>query len=421
MIFRITYIVFATFLLTISLSACTTEAPKQMQMPPAVVQVAPVKLGPFKEKTDYICTLKSRKSVTLSPHVDGHITEIFVSSGQNVKAGDKIMKIDSRMQSAQTNAVEIGAASVESDLSTAKATLASLESALIGKKANVQYNETQLSRYTNLRKEGAVSSSDLDLWRNNCSTAQADRDATLQQIEAQKMTIQKFERNHRQMLANLDAQKEQLRYFEITAPFAGEIGDVPVKVGDHVSSASQLTSLTENHPLEAYIDVPAEKAGEIKKGQQVALTSSDGAQYGNSQVIFIAPVVDSNSQTVLVKALYPNTKSELRAAQTVRAQIVWHQKDGISVPTQAVRQAAGKFFVFVAEKGGAASNLVAKQTEIEVYGIEGSDYQVKSGLKPNDHIVLTGIQRLFDGAPIVAKAELNSTGETTAHRHQEIH
>ncbi len=147
--------------------------------------------------------------------------------------------------------------------------------------------------------------------------------------------------------------------------------------------------------------------------------STDGTDYGSSELIFISPTVDPASQTVLIKTLYPNSKSLLRAEQTVRAKIVWRTRDGISVPTSAVMQAAGKYFVFVAKKDG--DKLSAKQVEIEVLGIEGDKYQVKSGLKPSDRIVTTGIQRLADGAPIMEKPLAEKTESTAQTTHQGLH
>ena len=168
------------------------------------------------------------------------------------------------------------------------------------------------------------------------------------------MTVQKYERSHTQAMANLRALKDQLSYYDITAPFTGVVGDIPVKVGDHVTSSTNLTTLTENHPLECYIAIPAEKASVMHKGMQIALTTTEGRQYGDSPGKFSShPTVDSNSQTVLVKSLYQNSKSELRADQTVTAQIVWQTREGISIPTKAVTQAAGKYFVFVAQKNPA--------------------------------------------------------------------
>jgi RND family efflux transporter MFP subunit len=402
------------------LAACK-EQPKAMSFPPAVVEVSPVQITTYSDKSDFLGTLKSRKSVTISPHVDGHIVAILVQSGQMVQAGQLLMKIDSRMQSAQVNAVAAGAESVEADIATARATLASLESQLKSKTATMDYTRAQHQRYVSLQKDGAVSKADLDSWTNNSSVAQAERDSILQQVEAQKMIIHKHERSHEQALASTQAQKEQLRYYEIHAPFSGMIGDVPAKVGDHVTTSTALTTLTENHPLELYLSIPAEKASMLSMGSHVTLKSADGKVYGDSNVSFIAPTVDPGSQTVLLKALYPNSKSQLRAEQTVRAEIVWEQKPGITIPTKAVTQSAGKFFVFVADDSQ-GNKLVAKQVEIEVAGIEGATYEVKSGLKPTDRIVTSGIQRLADGAPIVAK-EYNfvNSSESTAQSKQGIH
>lgn len=403
---------FGIFALISTVFAACNEAPKPAGMPPSVVQIAPVNTAPFKEKSDYIGTVKSRKSVTLSPNVEGHITQISVTSGQLVSAGQKIMRIDSRMQSAQTNAGEAAADSVQSDLASAHATLASLQNTAKSKQANVDYTKAQHARYITLQSDGAVSQSELDSWKNSYTAAQAERDAAMEQIQAQRMVIQKYERNHKQAVANLQAQKENLKYYEISAPFTGVVGDIPVKVGDHVTSATSLTTLTENHPLEVYISIPAEKASDIKPNMNVALFSTDGKQYGHSRVNFIAPTVDPSSQTVLVKTLYPNSANELRADQTVTAQVVWQVKAGISVPTKAVMQAAGKYYVFVAESAG--GKLSARQAEIQVYGIEGTAYQVKSGLKATDKVVVTGIQRLADGAPIVAKSEISEKVDSSS-------
>jgi multidrug efflux pump subunit AcrA (membrane-fusion protein) len=257
------------------LAACK-EQPKAMSFPPAVVEVSPVQITTYSDKSDFLGTLKSRKSVTISPHVDGHIVAILVQSGQMVQAGQLLMKIDSRMQSAQVNAVAAGAESVEADIATARATLASLESQLKSKTATMDYTRAQHQRYVSLQKDGAVSKADLDSWTNNSSVAQAERDSILQQVEAQKMIIHKHERSHEQALASTQAQKEQLRYYEIHAPFSGMIGDVPAKVGDHVTTSTALTTLTENHPLELYLSIPAEKASMLSMGSHVTLKSADG-------------------------------------------------------------------------------------------------------------------------------------------------
>lgn len=152
------------------------------------------------------------------------------------------------------------------------------------------------------------------------------------------------------------------------------------------------------------MSIPAEKAAAISKGSSVELVSSEGDQFGQAKVAFIAPTVDPDSQTVLVKALYPNTNSRLRADQVVNALIRKDSKRIVSVPTTAVSQTAGKYFVFKAEEKS-EGKLVASRKEVEVYGIEGTAYRIKSGLKDGDRVIVSGIQRLADGVPVTAAAK----------------
>lgn len=391
----------------LAVCACGEQASstnkQALVFPPAEVATKELKKQAYAEKFEYVGSMKSRKSISLFPHVDGHITRIDVRAGENVKAGQKIMQIDSRLQSANTSSFEAATETVKADLASAEKSLAALESSLKSKIANVEFTNAQYHRYQTLAGQGAVALSELDSWKNNYLAAQSDRDAVIQQIEGQKMIVAKYERSLKQSQANLQAQKEQLRYYEIRAPFSGTIGDVPVKLGDHVDSERALCTLTENHPLEVYVSVPAEKAAEFKQGMNIELLASDGKSFGKSQVTFVAPLVDPSSQTVLVKAVYKNEKNYLRAEQTVRAIAAFSAREAVAVPTSAVMQTAGKYFVFLCRKDKEGKTY-AQQTEINVYGIEGDSYQAASGLASGDRVVTSGIQRLADGAPISERA-----------------
>ena len=66
-------------------------------------------------------------------------------------------------------------------------------------------------------------------------------------------------------VAQTRTQREQLAYYEIRAPFDGIVGDIPVHLGDYVSSTTTLTTVDEDKDLEAYIYVPTERASEARK------------------------------------------------------------------------------------------------------------------------------------------------------------
>ena len=83
----------------------------------------------------------------------------------------------------------------------------------------------------------------------------------------------------------------------------------------------------------------------------------------------------------------------------MRARIVWKTADGLVVPVTAVLRINGQFFAFVAEPT-AGGKLIAKQRAIKVGPIAGDNYPVLDGIKPGERVVVSGAQKLADGAPI---------------------
>src|SRR5437868_6375031 len=115
-------------------------------------------------------------------------------------------------------------------------------------------------------------------------------------------------------------------------------------------------------------------------------------------VSFVSPRVDDQTQSVLVKGQVKNPGGTLRAAQYVRARIVWKTDNVLVVPVTAVVRINGQFFAFVAEDAG--GKLVAKQRAIKVGAIAGENYPVLDGIKAGERVVTSGAQKLMDGAPI---------------------
>ncbi len=208
--------------------------------------------------------------------------------------------------------------------------------------------------------------------------------------------------------AQVQQQEVQLRYFTITAPTAGVVGDVPVRVGHVVTSQTVLTTIDQNQTLEVYVSVPIERASALKNGLPILILSSDGNdQLATSAVNFISPHVDDQTQSILVKGQVHNPAGTLRAMQYVRARIVWKTGQGLVIPVTAVLRVSGQFFAFVAEDAG--GKLVAKQRAIKVGQIAGDSYPVLDGLKPGDRVVTSGTMKLADGAPIQAAPPEGST------------
>jgi RND family efflux transporter MFP subunit len=327
-------------------------------MPPTPVVIAPARATPIEDASEYVASLKSLRSTTVQPQIDGQITRILVAAGDRVAQGAPLMQIDARRQQAA--------------VSSQQAELAAAEAA-------VSYARQQQQRNDELYAAGAISKAQLE----QTETAQRTADANLKALQAQ-----------------VQQQEVQLRFFSITAPTAGIVGDVPVRVGSQVTTQTLLTTIDQNDTLEVNVSVPIEHASALKLGLPLQVWSSDGGQrIATTRISFVSPHADEQTQSVLVKGLVKNADGALRAAQYVRARIVWKTADGLAMPVTAVLRVNGQFFAFVAEPG-AAGVLTAKQRAIKVGAIAGDNYRVLDGIKPGERIVVSGAQKLADGAPI---------------------
>ena len=144
------------------------------------------------------------------------------------------------------------------------------------------------------------------------------------------------------------------------------------------------------------MQVPVERAPEIRLGLPVRIRDRGGETLAESAINFVSPQVDDRTQSVLVKA--PIDGQGFRTEQFVRAELVWRDEPGLTVPATAVTRINGQYFAFVAESGD--KGLVARQRSVKLGELRGNDYVLVGGLKPGEKLIVSGTQRIADGVLI---------------------
>ena len=342
---------------------CSTNVPQKAQAggPPAMpVKVLLAHEVPIQDTGEYVATLKSRDSTVVMPQVEGQITQIFVHSGDRVDSDSPLMEIDPLKQ---------------------QATVKSQESARAAQEANLSWAKQQFARTQGLAAAGVVAKQDLDQAKATLDAAQAQMDSLDAQVREQEV---------------------QLHYFRVLAPRSGIVGDIPVRVGDRVTTSTQLTTVDQPGGLEVYVYVPIEHSAQLKMGLPVQVIDGEGKVLADSRVTFISPQVDNSTQTVLVKARVANGNDALRQLQFVRARVVFGTHQNPEVPILAVSRLAGQYFAFVAEPQN--GSFVARQKALKVGQTVGNDLEVQDGIKPGDKVIISGTQFLLDGAPVIPQS-----------------
>lgn len=348
----------------IALGLAVTGCQEKKAAPPASagmqalpVKTATVTLAPIAQSSEYVATIMSRRSATIQPQVSGRLMQIQVKSGDHVRSGQTMMSIDAQPQ----------VASVEAQRATERQ-----------KKALFDYNTTQKERQSKLFEAGIISR---DVW------------------EQAQQSYDNSKADYQSAVSLRKTQEEQLAYYTVRAPFDGIVGDVPVHVGDYVSSSTALTTLDERKDLEAYIYVPTERAGEVRLGLGVELYDTGGKLLEKTKVDFVSPQVDSTLQGILVKAPIHPSDNGVRNAQLIKARVIWSTKPMAVIPVLAVTRQGGQSFVFVARQQG--GHFIASQVPVVLGDTVGNTYSVSSGLNAGDQVIVSSTQFLVNGMPVL--------------------
>jgi RND family efflux transporter MFP subunit len=338
--------------------ACGDHSKSSQAAPPREVDVLTLSPTPVRDTSEYLGSLISRQSVTLVPQVAGYVRQVLVRPGKQVEAGEVLLEVDARQESAALDSAQAQHVSAKSSRVLA---------------------ERNLERTRSLYKEGLVSAQELERAQAALAEARATSQSTAAQVSQHRV---------------------ELQYHEVKAPFAGTVGDVVVRVGDLVTATTPLTTVAQVGVLEASVAVPADRARGASVGMPLEILSPDGSVLLSCPVYFVAPQADARSQMVDVKAVFRNTVG-LRPNEWVRARLVFGVSPALQVPALSVTRQSGQAFVFaVLEKDG-VSGVTRRPIKLGPLGEQ--NYVVEDGLVAGDRIAVSAIQSLREGSTIIPR------------------
>lgn len=203
-----------------------------------------------------------------------------------------------------------------------------------------------------------------------------------------------------------------LSYTEITAPFAGRIGNTPVNVGALIGPESgALATLVELDPIHAEFSIPTavlrdflERAerGEVSKTAAVALTLANGTVYDRpGDVDFVDSRVNAGTDSVTLRARFDNPQGRLLDGELVRVSLTTQAAAGeLAIPAQAVQRDVQGAFVLVV-----GAEDVAEMRRVTVLRNEGGFSVIGTGLTEGERVITEGINKVRPGAPVDAASE----------------
>ena len=356
------------------LASCGVDMPKETQ---SSFETLTVKTSDIELPYKFSARMKGQNDVTVMPQVSGQLTKICVAEGQQVKRGQTLFVIDSRNAQLELEAAQ-----------------ANLQAALAQENsAKLEYESNK-----NLYDKRIVSSYMLNNSENSYKQAQA---------------------SVAQARASVSRAKVNLGFCTITASVSGVIGEIPVRVGDQVSPATQLTMLSGNTTMNAEFSLTESIIeGMVQEGINIAdkekylanlppatFVMKNGTEYPHKgRIVSMSGVVNSATGSLTLKVSFPNPEGHLYSGIQGTVVILLGEKDVMVVPQNAVIRMQDKSIVYKVQADSTATAIDVTTADAG----NGKDFIVTSGLNVGDRIVTTGANNVTEGQKVLFPEEVKS-------------
>lgn len=351
--------------LSMLLSGCSAKAEGTQEMG-KVVDVVQAEQQTYPVGLQYLGVVQPRETKKYSFLAAGKLAEVYVEKGQEVHAGDPLVKLD-------TTQAEATAEMSANNTAIARDSAQSLTSALNASQASLDTLRENVSRYQTLSEMGAVSETEMETLQNQLIA----QEAAHAQLQASLRIANKSAQNSK--ILQQQAEKA-LSDATLTADADGVVMELPFQVGESVLPSIPVV-VTKSGDLVVSVGVSIEDYGKISKDSAVMI---NGSVPGTISTISAYP--DSQTRLYTVEITFDST--ELAVGDTVDILISTGSEPGYSVPVESVFQVDGLDYVFVVDEN---HRLVRQQ--VTLGEPTGSSVQV-TGLAPDALIVASGVRQL---------------------------
>jgi len=358
-------IVIKILLLTMIFLVGCGEEPKKV-MPPPTVEVAKVQQRDVSVNSEWIGSIDGYVNATIRAQVQGYLTKLLYHEGDFVKKGQALFQIDPR---------------------PFKAVLDKAKSQAAMNEARWRQTKANLERVKPLAAEDALSKKDLDDSIASEETARASYQGAEAELEKAQLNFE---------------------YTTITAPIDGIAGIAKAQIGNLVgpSQPEELTTVSQVDPIKVYFSISeqeylkavASQGARRQEDSKLELILADDTLYPHKGKFLIADrQVDVKTGTIKIAASFPNPRKILRPGQYGRVRAVGKTiKGALLVPQRAVMELQGKYLVAVVGADGKIDFRTVKTAE----RIDGNLWIIEEGLKPDETVVVEGIQKIRPGMKV---------------------
>ena len=339
-------------------------------------------------------TVKSEKTVMVSPKIMGYITTIFVKEGDRVKKGQRLVIISSPEINAKVKMAKAGLKAVKQAKVEVKAHLKEAKDALEAAKAAYHLAKVTYRRFKNLLATESVSRQEFDEVEMKYKAARANLNRAREMINVIKA-------KEAQVAAQIKAAKSQvaeaqsyLNYTVVHSPINGRVVNKMIDAGNLVAPGRPILSLADEGNYRLYVSIEESLHSLIREGDPVTIKFTPGTPI-ETKITRVIPDVDSRTRTFTVKVLIPPGLKGIRPGMFGRAIFHLPAQETLLIPTKSVIEKGQLQMVYVITP----KNLCQMRL-IKLGKRYGDKVEVLSGLRAGETIIVEDVHKAIDGAKV---------------------
>ncbi|WP_406848410.1 efflux RND transporter periplasmic adaptor subunit [Xanthomonas citri] len=334
----------AALLLAVVLVGCSRQASTPAAAKPIPVSVQAVATQSWNSTVQSIATVRARESVALTAAVSDVVEKVYFDSGDEVKAGQLLLRLRGNSQQA----------------------------ALTAAQATFEETDQLYRRQLSLVGQQLVAKSTVD-------TQRALRDAA--QARVQQMRAEITDR-------------------EVRAPFSGVLGIRQISLGSLITSSTVIATLDDVARMYVDFQVPESQFGLVQLGNAVSGSAAayPGAQF-QGEVVTIDSRIDETTRSVTVRADFPNDDRRLRPGMLLDVRLFQPARQALVIPEIAVVQVGRESYVFRVKP-----DSTVERADVRLGERRDGKVEILEGVRAGERIVVDGTGKLRPGVKVADQA-----------------
>jgi membrane fusion protein (multidrug efflux system) len=375
--------------------ACSTGDAKgkdQPAAPPTVAVAATAAVEqPIARFIRATGTLMPEEQADVAAETAGRIVSAPVERGTQVSAGAELVRISATETDAQLREAEANAAQIEARLGITPGVAFDVNAVpeVQNAKAGFELAQSEFTRIKSLLDQRVVSQSEFDQRRTQMEAAR-------QQYESAKNGAAQQYQSLQAARARVSLARKASADTSVRAPFAGQVGERFVAVGDYVTKGMKVATVVRVNPLRVQLTIPEQFVSAVAVGQPVTfeVDAYPGRQF-EGQVKYVSPSLEAAQRALTVEALVANPNGSLKPGLFATARIQQPQRTpGVLVPTAAVQTSAGTSRLYVVNGDHVEERIVTTGETL------GELVEITKGLKAGERVATKNVNQLADGIKV---------------------